>query len=262
MLTEIITSLIEENRKAHATRRAKVEERALELNAGWAKTRYGREGFDKVVAPTWGVDDRPHAPFDGYLWENELGEVEAYHAGSYLPYVTELDYLDKPEYTKEHGWWKLRLTSDMLSELMTLSYETQCIEIRTPYKKWTLEDNTIVVMNEVRAHKTILKAIQTASEEWFNDYYNSLKVNKGEAPSGKQTVAGKVVSVKTWNDYYGIVSKMMVRLENGATVYGSLPKAVPLDYRGTIEFKATFEQAKDDSTHAFFKRPSSVKIEE
>lgn len=50
MLTEIITSLIEENRKAHQDRRAKVEERALELNAGWAKTRYGREGFDNVIA--------------------------------------------------------------------------------------------------------------------------------------------------------------------------------------------------------------------
>lgn len=262
MLTEIITSLIEENRKAHQDRRAKVEKRAMELNAGWTKTRYGREGFDKGVAPTWGVDDRPHAPFDGYLWENELGEVESYHGGSYLPYVTELDYLDKPEYTGDHGWWKLRLTSDMLSELMILRHETQCIEIRTPYKKWTLEDNTIVVMSEVRAHKTILKAIQSASEEWFNNYYSSLKVNKGEAPVGKQVVKGKVVSTKVYQDYWGVSAKMMVRLENGATVYGSLPGIVDINYRGTIEFKATFEQAKDDSTHAFFKRPSSVKIEE
>ena len=66
-LTEIISALVEENRVARQAHRAKVEKRAEELNAGWAKTRFGREYFDKVVAPTWGKDDRPHAPFDGYL---------------------------------------------------------------------------------------------------------------------------------------------------------------------------------------------------
>lgn len=255
MLTEIIDSILDENRKAHAARRAKVEERALELNAGWAKTRYGREGFDKVIAPTWGIDDRPHAPFDGYLWENELGEVEAYHAGSYLPYVTELDYFDKPEYTKEHGWWKLRLTFEMYQQLKSF----EMIETQTPYKTWDLGEHR-VGMVQVHAHKKILKAIQDYSQEWFDSYYKELNKDKGEAPTGKQTVKGKVVSVKDWMGEYGPVFKMTIRLENGATVYGSLPKAVPADYRGDIEFSATFEHAKDDSTHSFFKRPTKVKI--
>ena len=52
-LTEIISALVEENRVARQAHRAKVEKRAEELNAGWAKTRFGREYFDKVVAPTW-----------------------------------------------------------------------------------------------------------------------------------------------------------------------------------------------------------------
>ncbi|ARW57511.1 hypothetical protein FDI23_gp088 [Serratia phage CHI14] len=257
MLNEIITNIIEENRNAYRAHRAKVEERACELNAGWVKTRYGREGFDKVVAPTWGKDDRPHAPFDGYLWENELGEVEAYHAGSYLPYTTELEQMDKPEYTGDHGWWKLRLTFDMYLELKAFEY----IEMKKPYKLWDL-GKTRVGMVEVRAHKTILKAIQEFSQKWFDDYYTTLNADKGEAPMGKLTVKGRVVSVKDWMGDYGPVFKMTVRLENGSTVYGSLPKAVPADYRGEIEFKATFEHAKDDSTHSFFKRPSSVTIEE
>ncbi|AFU64031.1 hypothetical protein ACQ31_gp148 [Salmonella phage STML-198] len=257
MLTDIINSILDENRKARAARRAKVEKRAQELNAGWAKTLYSREGFEKVVAPTWGIDDRPHAPFDGYLWENELGEVEAYHGGSYLPYVTELDVLDKPEFTGDFGWWKLRLTSDMFNELKLYGCP---IEIREPYKHWELEDNTTVLMAEIRAHKSILEAIQKYSEEKFSEIYAKLNENKGEAPEGKQTVKGKVVSVKCWEDYYGMQVKMMVRLENGATAYGSLPKAVPMDYRGEIEFKATFERAKDDNTHAFYKRPSAVKM--
>jgi hypothetical protein len=256
MLTQIINDLIEENRKAYQAHRAKVEKRAEELNAGWAKARYSRDGFDICVAPTWGKDDRPHAPFDGYLWENELGEVEAYGGGQYLPYVEELDRFDKPEYTGDHGWWKLRLTFNMYLELKAFS----CIEMRKPYKTWDLGE-TRVGMVEVRAHKRILEAIQENSKKWFDDYYASLNASKGEAPEGKVEVSGTVVSVKTYEDYYGVVSKMMVRLENGATVYGSLPKAVPIDYRGKITFKANFTRAKDDMTHSFFKRPSSVTME-
>lgn len=255
MLKEIITQLIEENREAHRALRAKVEKRAEELNAGWAKTRYSREGFDAVVAPTWGKDDRPHAPFDGYLWENEAGEVEAYHAGSYLPYVTELDRMDKPEYTGDHGWWKLRLTYMMYAELKSYGWP---IVVHHPYKEWELENGIPVVMVEVKAHKNILSAIQEASKAWFNDYYESLKADKGEAPVGRVAVKGRVASVKTFEDFYGVVSKMTVVLENGATVYGTLPKAVPLDYRGEIEFTGTFENAKNDTTHSFYKNPAKV----
>lgn len=256
MLTKIINDLFEENRKAFREHRAKVEKRAEELNAGWAKSRYGRESFDRVVAPTWGIDDRPHAPFDGYLWENELGEIETYHAGSYLPYVTELERMDKPEYNGDHGWWKLRLTDEMFIALR----EIEGIEYRTPYKTWQLENKTVALMAEIRTHKTILKAIQAHSEQWFDEYYTSLKKDKGVAPEGKVVVKGKVVSVKDWMDIYGPVFKMTVRLENGATVYGSLPKAVPADYRGEISFSATFAQAQNDNTHSFFKRPTKVEI--
>ena len=258
MLNEIITSILDENRKAHQARRAKVEKRAEELNAGWTKTLYGREGFDKVIAPTWGKDDRPHAPFDGYLWENELGEVEAYHAGSYLPYTTELDYLDKPAYTGDHGWWKLRLTYEMFTILKNYGSP---IEIQNPYKIWDIETGGKAGMCKVRAHKSIMEAIQAYSKDWFDTYYAELNLSKGEAPSGKQTVKGKVISVKDWMGEYGPVFKMMVRLENGATSYGSLPKAVPIDYRGEIEFSATFTQTMNDNTHSFFKRPSKVKVD-
>lgn len=257
MLNEIVMNIIEENRKARQAHRAKVEKRAEELNAGWCKSRYGRDGFDKVVEPTWGIDDRPHAPFDGYLWENELGEVEAYHAGSYLPYVTELDNMDKPVYTGEHGWWKLRLTQEMYDEI----FEIYGIQFQAPYKRWTMEQtNTEVMMVKVRAHQDILKAIQAYSTEWFNKLFESMKEGKGEAPTGKLVVKGRVVSVKTFEDFYGVVSKMTVVLENKSTVYGTLPKCVPLDFRGEIEFSATFEQTRDDKTHAFFKRPVKVKI--
>ena len=85
-----------------------------------------------------------------------------------------------------------------------------------------------------------------------------LNKNKGDAPEGRVTVSGTVTSVKVYEDYYGVQCKMMVVLENGATVYGSLPKSIPFEYRGKVQFTATFELAKDDKTHAFYKRPSKV----
>lgn len=256
MLTEIILELIEENRKAHHALRAKVEKRAQELNAGWAKTRYSRDGFDLCVEPTWGKDDRPHAPFDGYLWENEAGEVEAYHAGSYLPYVTELESLDKPDYTGDHGWWKIRLTTEMFVELSLCEY----VENQAPYKSWELPDNTTVVMAKVRAHKKVLEAIQEYSRSWFDDYYTKAKADKGDAPEGKLAVKGRVVSTKVIEDYFGVISKMTVLMENGSTVYGTLPKAVPIDYRGNIEFTAMFTQALNDRTHSFYKNPCRITL--
>lgn len=247
--------MVVDNRNAYYAHRAKVEKRAAELNAGWAKSRYGRDYLDVVVAPTWGKDDRPHAPFDGYIWENELGEAEVYGGGQYLPYISEIERFDKPEYTGDHGWWKLRLTAGMFADIS----EIDCIEIRMPYKTWDIGDKK-AYMCQVRANVNILKAIQEFSASWFDDYYKSLNALKGEAPEGKVAVKGVVVSTKLYEDYYGVSAKMTVRLENGATVYGTLPNIVDINYRGEIEFKATFTHAKGDSTHAFYKRPSSVKV--
>lgn len=256
-IINVVTEILDENRKAYQAQRAKVEKRAYELNAGWASTRFGREFFDKIVEPTWGVDERPHAPFDGYLWEHPVTkEVMEYAGGQYLPFVSEVEQFDKPEYTGDHGWWKLRLTYKMFCDLQGLGFP---IEIRSPYKTWEV-GSTQVCMCQVRAAKAVLVAIQEHSEQVFKDLYADMNKDKGVAPTGKVVVTGKIQSVKTFDDFYGPVSKMLVVLENGATVYGSLPKAIPIDHRGMISFSATFEHAKDDNTHAFFKRPTKAEV--
>ncbi|ANM46447.1 hypothetical protein BI036_gp021 [Morganella phage vB_MmoM_MP1] len=258
MFNELINSLIEARKKAYIEHRQRIIARAEELNAGWMmNSKLQKDLGIRTVQPTEGKDGRLHAPFDGYLWEHpRTGSIDEYGGGQYLPVTDEWDDMEKPDYTFEHGFWKLRLTEEMYISLLGNSY----IETKTPYKKWTVS-NTPVCMVEVRTHKEILKAIQEYSEKVFDDLYAETKKDKGIAPEGKQTVKGTIVRVKTYEDFYGVTSKMTVELENKSTVYGSLPKCVPLDYRGTIEFKATFEQAKDDNTHAFFKRPSSVEIE-
>lgn len=255
MLT-IINNLILENRAAYQAKRTSIEEKARILNQGWATYKQDRDSFDICLDPTWGKDDRPHAPFDGYLWANELGEVQAYGGGQYLPYVNEIEKFDKPEYTGDHGWWKLRLTLEMLNDIKAYG---DPLQVKSVLKEWDLETTKAMVV-EVRAHKTILKAIQEYSENWFNTYYETLKKSKGDAPEGKLIVKGKVVSVKTYEDFYGMISKMTVVMENGSTSYGTLPKSVPLDFRGDISFQAIFTQAKNDNTHSFFKNPCKVEI--
>ncbi len=54
---------------------------------------------------------------------------------------------------------------------------------------------------------------------------------------------------------------MMVVLENGATVYGSVPASIcSVEHGQNVEFSATFEVSNNDKGHAFFKRPTKAKI--
>lgn len=63
------------------------------------------------------------------------------------------------------------------------------------------------------------------------------------------------------DSYYGIQFKMFVELENGSTIYGSLPSKISeAEIGDKVSFSANFTHADDDDTHAFFKRPTKAKI--
>lgn len=82
---------------------------------------------------------------------------------------------------------------------------------------------------------------------------------KGEAPAGKVHVTGVLTFTKVEVDpYYGPSEKMLVTLENGSTVWGTLPKALSVEMGSKVEFTATFT-VSNDFHHAFFKLPSKVK---
>ena len=109
----------------------------------------------------------------------------------------------------------------------------------------------------------------------------------GDAPKGKQTVSGIILSVKNIENRFGIQTKMLVRLDNQATVYGTAGKALfeqvsctaesedffnDQDYNGAynasyrvrfvgvrIKFDADFEPS-NDKNHAFFKRPTKLSV--
>ncbi|WJZ27967.1 hypothetical protein NCTGTJJY_CDS0088 [Serratia phage 92A1] len=255
MLKQIIKNMIEENQRAYEKRRAQIISKAEVLNSGWSPNQYSRAGMDSF-SPTWGKDDRPHAPFDGYLWEHPVtGSIDEYGGGQYLPYIDDFERMDKPEFTGDFGWWKLRLTSSMLEQLKEISG----VQTQEPYKEWPLGKHTIV-MAKVRAHASVLDAIKDFSEQFFNDYYANLKTEKGIAPVDKQTITGRIVFTKIEEGFYGDSIKMMVELPNKSTVYGTLPKCIPADHRGNIEFTATFTHKNGDNTHAYYKRPTKASV--
>lgn len=78
---------------------------------------------------------------------------------------------------------------------------------------------------------------------------------KGDAPVGRQTVTGVVLSVKQVEGYYGWQTKMLVKLTGNSRVWVTVPSKTPVQSGDNVTFSATFEVSKDDKSFAFGKRP-------
>lgn len=87
---------------------------------------------------------------------------------------------------------------------------------------------------------------------------------KGEAPVGRQTVTGRVLSIKNHVSLYGTSFKMLVKLENNSKVWLTVPSTGEgiIGRDSIITFKATFEQSKDDKSFGFGKRPQLIEKKE
>lgn len=81
---------------------------------------------------------------------------------------------------------------------------------------------------------------------------------KGDAPSGRVTVTGTVLSTKLVENGFGSTLKMLVKLSNNSKVWCSVPSSETVERGDQITFKATFEISKDDKSFAFGKRPTLI----
>lgn len=81
---------------------------------------------------------------------------------------------------------------------------------------------------------------------------------KGDAPVGRQTVTGTVLSTKTVEGFYGNTLKMLLKLENNSRVWLTVPSKAAVEPKDVITVTATFEASKDDKSFSFGKRPSLV----
>jgi hypothetical protein len=91
-----------------------------------------------------------------------------------------------------------------------------------------------------------------------------MKLRMGQAPSGRVTVEGRVLSVKVrQSDRWGTQYGMFVRLRNGTAVWCTVPRSLdeavglePETLKGRrVRFTASFEPSGQDPHFAIARRP-------
>lgn len=85
---------------------------------------------------------------------------------------------------------------------------------------------------------------------------------KGDAPSGRCAVSGVVVSMKNQESDFGVVQKMLVKLDNGAKVWCTVPSKLTIERTNRITVTATWSVSNDDKSFAFGSRPVVTSVEE
>jgi hypothetical protein len=102
-----------------------------------------------------------------------------------------------------------------------------------------------------------------AEQEQRNAEIAAVKSDAGPAPEGRVVIEGTVTKLDTRdNDFTGGIRMVMtVTLDNGARVWGTVPAAIAdVEQGARVAFTATFEQASDDETFAYMKRPAKAVI--
>ena len=117
-----------------------------------------------------------------------------------------------------------------------------------------IKDYSKTVMTAINSAEQAVKALR--KEETIK--YNA--ANKEIVKDGRYAVTGKVVKtfVSAYDNGYQITytHKMVVELEGGQVVTGTIPKKLDAVEGEIVTFKATFETSKEDPTTGKFSRPA------
>lgn len=97
------------------------------------------------------------------------------------------------------------------------------------------------------------RVVRKAAEE-------AAKVDMPDLHEGRQAIEGVVLTTKWQGGQWGEVEKMLVQLDSGHKVWGSVPSSIEVEKGDRVEFVATVERSKDDHTFGFFKRPTRAAI--
>jgi vacuolar-type H+-ATPase subunit E/Vma4 len=111
----------------------------------------------------------------------------------------------------------------------------------------------------VRQVEAVLKSLKRDVETAAAKAVEVTEV-KGNAPEGRQTVTGVVLSTKLVEGFYGNTLKALLKLENNSKVWLTVPSKSSFGRGDTVTVTASFEVSKDDPFFAFGKRPVVVKV--
>lgn len=112
-----------------------------------------------------------------------------------------------------------------------------------------------------RQAECVLSSLQRDLDAVTRKAAEALEV-KGEGPVGRVTVTGTVLTVKLQASDFGDTLKMLLKLENNAKVWLTVPSGSNVKRNDVVTVKATFEQSKDDKSFSFGKRPIMVNVQE
>ena len=109
--------------------------------------------------------------------------------------------------------------------------------------------------------KSPFKTVVTAAIDALKQGYKAPKATPitGKAPEGLQTVEGVVVNLRSYrNEYHNTVNhKLLLELDNGCTVYGTIPKSLyDCSVGDRVQLRASFARKDDDNTKGYYKRPA------
>lgn len=122
--------------------------------------------------------------------------------------------------------------------------------------------------------------IKARNDEWLAQRAAKTAAMEDVAPliEGKRSIEGEIVSTKIVSNDYGSTLKMLVKLDDGTKVFGSVPVSIEeltyssiaadgmtvidgLDLVGQrVAFNATVERSRDDQHFGFFKRPTKARV--
>lgn len=210
------------------------------------------------MEPNEDHNGRLHAPCDGYE-HFETGEL--YGKGQFIVMPDYDDWYSPATYSGRDYDPSTRFkvkTADYKSTVKLM--ESFNLRVKTG-RHWH-ENGQEYCYFTVKGYKPLIDVITKATAAFQAEERDSEKAFKGVAPTGKVTVKATIKGVKMVESGFGhsvrLVPKMIITLPNGATAYGTMPKALAeQNVKSGYEFilKATFEQDKKDNTHAFFTRP-------
>lgn len=81
-----------------------------------------------------------------------------------------------------------------------------------------------------------------------------------DCPEGRMVITGTVLTTKFCDNAFGGSLKMLVKTQDGYTVWGTVPSALEAKRGDTVTFKATVKPSDRDPKHGYFSRPSAQKV--
>lgn len=108
----------------------------------------------------------------------------------------------------------------------------------------------------VKSDKTIAALKETVEKRKADE---AARADAPDWQEGRFEVCGTVATIKLVEGAYGSCEKMLLKLDDGRSCWGSIPsKMESVDKGDRVSIKATFQKSKDDPKFAFFKRPAMV----